>query len=146
MEREVPLRITLIEPPSGVRFRLQRGKAELAPPARESDDAISFDFTVRAAEGGADGAPRFLGPFTQGPPATRFVYVSSGTSAGQADSCWTRRAKVPLKGITWEMVERALSAPDAVLEARITGTSRDGGPVCASVPLLDGGWRIVPRG
>jgi Family of unknown function (DUF5990) len=145
MEREVPLRITLIEPPGGVTFRLQRGKSDLAPPARQSADAISFDFTVRAAEGGAEGAPRFLGLFTQGPPAARFIYVSSGTSAGQADSRWTRRAKVPLKGITWEMVERALSTPHAVLEARITGTARDGGPVCASVPLLDGGWRVVQR-
>jgi hypothetical protein len=50
---------------------------------------------------------------------------------------------VPLSGITWPLIEEALAAPDAVLEARIAGVARDGGPVCATVPLLDGGWHIA---
>ncbi len=40
----------------------------------------------------ADGLPNFLGPFVQGPPVGLFVYVNSGTLAGQSDSCWTRRS------------------------------------------------------
>ena len=31
-----------------------------------------------------------------------------------------------------------------VLEARIAGTSADGEPVCATVPLLGGGWQLRP--
>jgi hypothetical protein len=70
------------------------------------------------------------------------VYVNSGTLAGQVDSRWTRRAKIHLEGISWELIERALASPGTVLEARIAGMARDGGPACATVPLLDGGWRI----
>lgn len=84
--------------------------------------------------------PNFLGPFTQGPRGARFVYVNSGTLAGQANTKWTRRAKVPLSGITWAMIKRAKGA---ILEARIDGVGRDGGPACGTVPLLDGGWRIA---
>jgi hypothetical protein len=141
MKQELPLRITVVHPPSGVSFRLQQGKSDLVEPTHVSDDHLSFDFTVRVG-GDPTGAPNFLGPFTQGPPAKRFVYVNSGTLAGQAASRWTRRAKVHLEGISWELIERALSSPGTVLEARITGTARDGGPACATVPLLDGGWRI----
>lgn len=143
MDRDLPLRITLEQPPPDVDFRVQRGRNELLPPVAESGAAISFDLAlgIRSA---ADGALDFRGPLVQGRPGGRFVYVNSGTSAGQAGSCWTRRAKVPLAGITREMVSGVLARPGAVLEARIPGTARDGGPVCASV-RVDGGWRIVPR-
>jgi len=141
MKQELPLRITVVHPPSGVSFRLQQGKSDLVEPTQAADDHLSFDFTVRVG-GDRTGAPNFLGPFTQGPSAKRFVYVNSGTLAGQAGSRWTRRAKVHLEGISWELIERALASPGTVLEARIAGTARDGGPACATVPLLDGGWRI----
>jgi len=143
MEREIPLRITLVHPPRDVVFCLQRGKGEIVSPVRASGDDLSFELSVRVREGREDGLPNFLGPFTQGPPVGRFVYVNSGTSAGQVDSRWTRRAKVPLSGISWPLIEEALAAPDAVLEARIAGASGDGGPACATVPLLEGGWRIA---
>ncbi|MEK6371421.1 MAG: DUF5990 family protein [Acidobacteriota bacterium] len=66
--------------------------------------------------------------------------MNSGTYAGQADTPWSRRAKVPLAGITWALIKRAKGAP---LEARINGTGSDGGPACGTVPLLDGGWKIA---
>lgn len=143
MERELPLRITLVHPPRDVVFCLQRGRTEIVSPVRATGEDLSFDLTVRVRDGRPDGLPNFLGPFTQGPPAGRFVYVNSGTSAGDVASRWTRRAKIQLSGITWPLIEEALAAPDAVLEARIAGTSRDGGPACATVPLLEGGWRIA---
>jgi hypothetical protein len=143
MEREIPLRITLVHPPRDVVFCLQRGKTEIVSPVPATGDDLSFDFTLRVRDGRPDGLPNFLGPFAQGPPAGRFVYVNSGTSAGEAGSCWTRRAKVPLAGISWPMIEEMMAAPDTVLEARIAGTARDGGPACATVPLLEGEWRIA---
>jgi hypothetical protein len=85
---------------------------------------------------------RFLGPFTQGPPTARFVYVTSGQSAGQPGSCWNRRAKIPLGGITWSLLEQVLAKKGAVLEVQIEGTGRDGGPACATVPLART-WRVV---
>lgn len=137
--REIALRITLVNPPSGVVFCLQRGRSDLASCTEASGEQVSFDFTLRVHGDRSSGPPNLRGDFAQGPPAARFVYVNSGTSAGQKDSCWTRRAKVPLSGITWELIEEAVSKPCTVLEARIPGKAKDGGPVCASVLLL-GGW------
>lgn len=131
------LRITLLHPPPGVVFRLQSGRVDLVAPTRETADAISFDFDVRVADG--EPVPRFLGPFTQGPPATRFVYVNSGQAAGQSGTSWNRRAKIPLGSITWDLIEQAKGA---VLEVQIEGTGRDGGPVCATVRLPHP-WRVV---
>ncbi|MGH9849270.1 MAG: DUF5990 family protein [Blastocatellia bacterium] len=145
MIRPLPLRITLIKPPRGVAFCLQKGKADLAPPSSDSDEHLSFDFIVNTANNQADGSPNFRGPFVQGPPAGRFIYINSGTYAGQADSCWSRRAKVPLAGITWELIEKTLSRSGAVLEARIAGAAGDGGPACATVRLLEGGWRVLSK-
>src|SRR5262245_66143583 len=142
MIRSLPLRITLIKPPTGVPFCLQKGRDDLVPPSSDSGDNISFDFTVNIANDRNDGPPNFRGPFVQGPPAGRVSYVNSGTYAGHSDSCWSRRAKVPLSGITWDLIEEALSKSSAVLEARIAGTAGDGGPACATIRLLDGGWKV----
>jgi uncharacterized protein DUF5990 len=142
MGRSLSLRITLIKPPPGVPLRLQQGKSDLVPPSSDAEGNVSFDFTVNIANDRTDGLPKFRGPFVQGPPAGKFIYINSGTYAGQGDSCWSRRAKVPLKGITWELIEEALSKSGAVLEARITGTAGDGGPVCATVRLLEDGWKV----
>lgn len=146
MKGEIFLRVTIVHPPRDVVFCLQRGSTELVAPARATETEITFDLSVRVADNRADGRPNVLGPFAQGPPAGRFLYVNSGTPAGQPDSCWTRRAKVPLSGITWPMVEDALANSNMVLEARIAGTAGDGGPACATVLLLDAGWRVVPAG
>jgi hypothetical protein len=142
MIRSLPLRITLINPPPDVRFCLQQGKDDLVPPSSDSGETISFDFTVNVVNDRTDGPPKFRGPSVQGPPAGRFIYINSGTYAGQSDSCWSRRAKAPLSGITWELIEEALSKSGAVLEARIAGTAGDSGPACATVRLLDGGWKV----
>lgn len=143
MKGEVPIRIRVLGPPRDVRFGVQRGRTEIVAPTEVTSDEIWFDLSLRVGDGRADGLPNFLGPFAQGPPAGRFVYVNSGTLAGQRDSCWTRRAKVHLAGITSAMVEEVLSGAADVLEARIVGTGRDGGPACATVPLVDGGWRAA---
>lgn len=142
MERNLPLRITLLQPPRDVVFCLQRGKTEIVSQVRSVGDDLSFDLSLRLGER-PGGLPNFLGPFAQGPPAGRFVYVNSGTSAGQPGSCWTRRAKIPLSAITWPMIEEVLAASDRILEARIAGTAKDGGPACATVPLLGGGWQVA---
>lgn len=104
---------------------------------------ISFDLTVRVKSTGEGDPPRFLGPFTQGPPDKRFVYVCSGTLAGQQASCWTRRAKVPLAAISWPLVHKALKTAGTRLEACFDGTARDGGPVCAAVSIAGGAWRVT---
>ncbi|MBM3784212.1 MAG: hypothetical protein FJW30_07610 [Acidobacteria bacterium] len=125
----LPLRIVLQRPPAGVHFSLQGKPGELFQKVVSTGADITFDFEIRVQPG-----PRFLGEFTQGPPASRFVYVCSGASAGQPNTPISRRAKLPLQSITWE-----LAAAGKRLTARIPGTGRDGGPVCATVKPF-AGW------
>lgn len=138
---ELPVRIIVRRPPPGVALAVQRGRAELLEPSERTGDAVVFDFRVRVREMTAADGPRFLGEYAQGPPAARFVYVNSGTSAGEAASCWTRRAKVPLAGISWPMIQAAVQTPGGRVETGFAGTGADGGPACATVKGIE--WRVA---
>jgi hypothetical protein len=143
---ELPIRIVVEEPVPGLAMALQRGKADnatLAAPSSRSSDAVVFDLEVTVDGRLPDGGPRLLGLFVQGPPGGRFVYLSVGRYAGQADSEWAGRVKVPLDGLGWDQI-KALS-PGARLMARITGQSPKGGPALASVRLLPPGWTLTAR-
>ena len=140
MDTELPIRITVLHVPPGVTFAIQRGKHELLPPSRSKDGSLIFDLSVRVSERRGDGSPNVLGPCAQGKPGDRFIYLNSGTMAGQPDSCFTRRAKIKIGGITWKLVEQARTE-GAVVDTSIEGRAGDGGPCCATVPLLQG-WKI----
>jgi len=142
--REIPIRICVVQPPPGVAIKVQRGRDELLPPSIDTAELITFELRVRLGDA-AGGGPRFLGEFVQGPPSARFVYVNSGKRAGQPDTFWDRRAKVSLMGISNAKVKEVLDRPGRVLEAHIGGKARDGGPMCASVPLLGAGWVVRAR-
>lgn len=144
MDGELGLRIVVLRPVHGVVYRVQRGRDELLEPVRVSADALVFDLAVRVGGSPPDGEPNFPGPYAQGPRGDRFVYVNTGTMAGQAESPWTRRAKVRLSGIGWDLVEQAMATPGAVLRARVEGTGADGGPACAGVPCWKAGGRSRP--
>ena len=138
---ELKLRIVVRHPPRGVTFAVQRGRAELLAPRTDSHDALVFDFSVRVGTTAAGARPRFLGPYTQGPVAARFVYVNAGRSAGQPESRWQRRAKIPLGSITDEQIEAAGRTSGGCIETEFNGTSADGGPTCATVKTIR--WRVV---
>ena len=140
---EVTLRIVVDDPVPGVLLRLQNGKDGLVKARSESASRVAFDLTARIGAPLPTGAPNFLGPFTQGPPATRFVYIRVGRSAGQLNTPWDRRAKIPLAGISNELLARALNKPGAVLEVHIPGRGKDGTPTCATVTLGPGAWKLV---
>ena len=140
VEHELTLRIILEAPPPGVDFGLQEGHGndyKTVQTQRSKTSDLTFTFTVRAKQNVA-GEPNFLGPFSQGPTHGRFVYIDIGTYAGQIGTPWSRRLKIPLTGITWEIVKKA-SASGRVLETRVPGTGRDGGPNCATVKPF-AGW------
>lgn len=143
-QREIALRVVVLHPPPGVAMRMQHGRAGLLEPSFASSERLVFNLSVRVGGTRADGAPVLLGPFAHGRPEDRFLYVNSGTLAGQADSCWTRRAKLHLAGITRALAEAALAQPGAVLQADFQGVGRDGGPTCATVKGIE--WRIVRPG
>ena len=133
--------MVVVEPLPGVRLCVQSGKGALLPPVAVNDEEMRFDVRIRFVAAG--GVVTARGPAVQGPPKARFVYINAGSSAGQPGSCWVRRAKVSLMAIDHAMLAELAAVPGAALEARVHGRARDGGPLCASVPLLDGGWRVV---
>jgi uncharacterized protein DUF5990 len=145
MESELTFRIVLEKPPAGVDFALQKGKGskyEIVQKQRSGSGDLRFEFTARAMSDGKGEAPNLLGPFVQGPPEKRFVYIGIGTFAGQTGTEWSRRLKVPLSGISAGSVQRAVRDSGAVFEARVPGTGKDGGPNCATVKPF-AGWKLV---
>ncbi len=142
MERELTLRIVLETPPPGVDFGIQKGRGSLyetVQTQRSTGHDLVFEFSIDVKAESVAGFPDFGGPIVQGPRGGRFVYVDIGTCAGQRDTPWSRRLKIPLTGITSHLIRRASSGTNGVLEARVPGTGRDGGPSCASVKDF-AGW------
>lgn len=117
----------------------------MLPPYTADAESVAFAITVRLGPALADGSFNFRGPYAQGTASDRFIYVNSGTLAGQLASCWERRAKVKLAEIPRALVESAVGDPDRAIEARIVGTARDGGPVCASVQPHAISWHLATR-
>jgi len=145
MEHELRFRIVLEKPPIGVDFALQKGKGndyEIIQKQRSGTKDLLFEFTARAVTGIKGGEPNLLGPFVQGSVGTRFVYIGIGAFAGQVGG-WSRRLKVPLTGITAEMISRIEKDPKLVLETHVPGTGKDGTPNCATVKSF-AGWKLVP--
>jgi hypothetical protein len=124
-----------------VAFAIQIGRSELLTPTHVEATALRFDFSVRI-DCPARRYPEIVGVLCARPPAARFVYVDSGARAGQAASCWDRRAKLPLTAVTWALIDSVRRQRSGRLEARIVGIARDGGPACATVPLVEGGWCV----
>ena len=139
---ELRLTIQMSDPPAGVTFAVQVGKSGLVGPSRSLPDRLEFDVVVTVTPRSGDAAPRLLGPVAQGPASGRFIYINCGQYAGDAGSPWARRTKIHLGGIDWPLVEAAQATPMGRLVVRYAGKDRKDEPACASVALLDGGWRL----
>ena len=147
MEHQLTFRVILEKPPVGVDFALQKGKGsnyEIVQKQRSGTRDLVFEFTA-TAKVGSNGDPNLLGPFVQGPPGERFVYIGIGAFAGQPDTSWSRRLKVPLSGITARMLKQIADDPNSLLETRVPGTGKDGGPNCATVKPF-AGWKPARSG
>ena len=141
MEHIVNLEIVLKNPPSDVGFCLQKGRDELVDYVVSNGEDINFTFPVRVKLT-ENRSPNFLGEFTQGPVKERFVYICSGKRAGQKNTQWERRTKIHLSSMNLEQIKSALSTPAKKLKASYEATGKDGGPSCASVPLIGSGWIV----
>src|SRR5215471_7307685 len=105
--REVMLRLVLEKPTAGVDFALQQGRGQpftTVQTQRSTGRDLKFEFPVMVKTS-KTGAPDFAGPFVQGSAGERFFYINIGTYAGQMDSQWGRRLKVPLYLISWSEIE-----------------------------------------
>jgi uncharacterized protein DUF5990 len=143
MTHELTLRIVLENPPGGVDFGLQKGRGtdyETIQKQRSGAGDLAFAFTLEVKDDRPEGVPALRGPLVQGPAGAKFVYIDIGAYAGQMNTEWSRRLKVPLSGITWAMIDRLSAGSHSVLEARVHGTGKDGGPRCGTVKPF-AGWK-----
>jgi hypothetical protein len=145
MTRELTFRILLEKPPAGTDFGLQKGRGipyETVQKQRSVGGNLQFEFTVQPKPGSNGAAPNLLGPFVQGPPDGRFVYLDIGGAAGQFDTQWRRRLKIPLSGIPWDAIKPLAEDLPVIFETHIPGTGKDGGPTCGTVKPF-AGWKLA---
>jgi hypothetical protein len=143
MNQELSLRIILESPPADVDFGLQKGSGnnyETILKQRSGKGDFCFEFTISVKES-KTAVHDFGGPFVQGPSSERFIYIDIGTAAGQLHAAWSRRLKVPLRDISPETITQMLGDPSLVLETKVPGTAKDGGPNCATVKPFHG-WHL----
>jgi hypothetical protein len=98
----------------------------------------TFDCTATASPAGVD----FRGPYVQGRPAERFVYLSWGGVDEHGAFAMFRRAKLMLNDVAPAVAAAALRS--GLLVARLPLTDARGHPLCARVrpPLVT--WSAAP--
>jgi len=139
MKQQVRLRIVLEKPPAGVDFGLQKGSGrnfETVDTQRSSGADLEFECTAMMTAGGPSGV-KFSGPFVQGPAGGKFLYLDIGACAGQTDTPWSRRLKIPLAGIP----QAVLTTKDPLLEGRVAGSGKDQSPSCGTAKSF-AGWKL----
>lgn len=136
-KQQVTIRLRCIELPgreidgrSNVSLGIQKGKQVIEDQAADAAEIV-FECPLRVEKNSESGKPNFLGPYAQGTPKERFIYLCWGErKAGAWDGFG--RVKVHLKEITWSAVEQALTAAKP-LEATVKLTNSKGQPIYASV-------------
>lgn len=95
-------------------------------------DSPGATWTLDAAVTPApDGGMDLKGPYVQGPPGGRFIYLNWGTVDAPGTFAMFRRAKLQLDAVSPEVLRSA--AEQGTLVARVILTDSGGGPICASV-------------
>ncbi|MEZ4708018.1 MAG: DUF5990 family protein [Caldilineaceae bacterium] len=145
-QQEVTIRLHCIELPgrvvgdkNEVRLGIQKGKEVIEDVLAEGEEVI-FTCALRVEKNEATGMPNFLGPYAQGTPKERFIYLCWGERKG---GLWDGfgRVKVHLKDLEWSAVESAISTGDAI-EATIKMVDKKGGPLYASVKKENIVWAV----
>jgi uncharacterized protein DUF5990 len=117
----------------GVQRRNRRDELLGLVPADAASATWVLDCTVVPSPGGAD----LRGPYIQGPPAGRFIYLSWGTVDDAGNFTLFRRAKLWLDAIPPAVLAGAVDL--GLLVGRLGLTDRKGNPVCAGVrpPVIE---------
>ena len=117
----------------GVQRRGQRD--ELLNVVRGDADVATWvvECTPSVTDAGID----LRGPYIQGPPGGRFIYLNWGTLDGAGQFGLFRRAKLLFSAIAPEVLAAAVAS--GTLVGRLGLTDPKGNPVCASVrpPRID---------
>ncbi len=140
-EKIVRLRITCLQPldPTqyDAQFGLQDKKRRVYEGRKQSNGDVLYDIEVRARYDSERGKPNFLGPWTNGTPDERFLYLAwmplhpiPPEEKSFGPPLWHRRSKIYLSTIPWEQIEEVNRVPYGLLEIQIPGRGKDGGPCC----------------
>ena len=142
---ELTLKLILQKPLQGVAYGIQKGRSpkhEMIQVQVAKSSDLLFEFNIDAGIN-KEGAWTLQGAFVQGTPNDRFFYIGIGTFAGQRDSPWSRRLKIPLAGIT-ELLRDDIEN-QMIFETHVPGIGKDGSPNCATVKPFEG-WILIPAG
>ncbi|GLW08747.1 hypothetical protein Misp01_38770 [Microtetraspora sp. NBRC 13810] len=117
----------------GVQRRDRRDEILGLHPGDASAAVWELEVTATAKEAGWD----LLGPYVQGRPGARFVYLSWGALGDDGVLSMFRRAKLHFDAIPPNVLEHAVHS--GMLVARLSLTDSRGQPLCAAVrpPLID---------
>lgn len=137
MPKTVTLRLICHHPPPAERnrqaaeFGLQDKKQQVHPGLILPDGSLQFDLAVQMKE--REGQPDFAGPWVQGPPGQRFIYLSYRLAA--AGSPWIYRIKIPLTAIDGAVLQTM--APSDMLQVKVDGRA------AATVRLRAEDWQPI---
>ena len=84
-----------------------------------------------------DGAADLKGPYIQGPPGGRFIYLSWGEVSDDGEFTMFRRAKLWLDAVPPGVLDAAMNS--GILTGRLGLTDAKGNPLCAAIrpPLIE---------
>ena len=141
MFEKIDLRILLQNPVDGVMYGLQKGKGvhyEIVQAQIGNRQDLTFRFVVHLKQTNKS-APSLTGPFVQGTPGNRFVYINIGSYAGQAGAPCSGRLKVPIPEVDFQ--DTLSRGSEYGWSCKVPGRTEDGKPVFATVKPF-GGWTI----
>ena len=142
MNQDLLIRIILENPLPNIDFGLQSGRFgnyEVIQKQRSVGQPLQFNFKIKAKRLGY--LINYSGLFVQGQKYKRFFYINIGTYAGDVNSIWSRRIKIPFSGIPDELISAAKDNSNAVFVAHINGTAKDSTPASGTVKPFNG-WHI----
>jgi hypothetical protein len=115
----------------GVQRRGKRDELLGLTPADAARATWSLEGQLGAAAGPDGRAADVKGPYIQGPPSGRFIYLNWVTVDDAGQASLFRRAKLWLDGVPPEVLDEA--ARTGLLVGRLGLTDAKGNPACAAI-------------
>lgn len=138
---ELTLIINLHDSFSGVLYGLQKGTGSGYRTIQKQEggpSALKFTCDVECKKGEA--GLNFLGPFCHGTPKERFVYIDIGTYSSITDSISGGRLKIPLYGLSQEIISEIKQG--SILQTSVSALGKGGRPAFGTVKPFEG-WSLV---
>ncbi|HEX3824703.1 MAG TPA: DUF5990 family protein [Mycobacteriales bacterium] len=124
----------------GLRVGVQRRGDAMQVLDPVAGDAAAAEWTVECAVRETAYGLDFTGPYVQGPPGQRFIYLSWLSDHGPGPLGMFRRGKIRLDALPEPVLQHAISGGTIEVEVRLTDDK--GNPACATIGPPAVAWRI----